>query len=1036
MGGIELDVYLKIESIDNYNPVDPQPKPMQVHRKDCMRGMGHEDGNIPPSEVAARALTALVYREYLDSGYTIPKPNKLVLADVNEPAYYARVPGTVIYAHPGTRLHVHVLNGAAEPHSFHIHGLKYGIAGDGAWPLGVQSSDGRRSDEICPGQSWTYTYDIIDEMVGAWPFHDHHKTIGDFINRGLFGGLVVLPRKHDEPPDMELPPEVEEYLEGVEEGDEEGDEERDSRSAKKSSRHRERPTAQQILALVEDLKEYAEFPHVRHAPTGHHPVLHVPLFFHLMAGVSGKPAFNKNPFNPGDPPFSVTFGGPATYNFHCNFHQGMKGTVNVAIGGADTATFNLVGPPMKFVNPVDNSNVATVRPGGTVQWVHASAETHSVTEDGAGLPSYCLNGRSFVGSTPTIQAVTGQKIRWYVFNLDLGTIWHNFHPHAQRWQFGGETIDVRSLSPAESFVVETTAPPVILLPPGIEKTQPPEARPKKAKPYHLRADFLVHCHVEMHMMQGLAGLVRSSQTVWLTDAQADMLRKTVGLPLDSGVNDCAPIDLDRCHTLDTGKWTEVPDGTPPKLHSTLMHSSLVPTTDKVLFWGYWYQETQLWDSVTGMYSDPAKQPADSETPRDTIFSNLHSAGHAYLDTDEGTLLAHGGESSPLPVTIRNRQSFLFHGATNEWKKTDPTSDGRFYATTLTLGDGNIITLFGTPLSSGHGYRIEVYDKATNKWKKPPIDIPATFDYLYYPWTYLLPGGDLFSAGNADHVVPGAPLGAGPSVSRRYGWAAPVDDPAKTWNSKKGNRSIGSQAGTSVLLPLRPPNYAPRVLMLGGNTPDAEGTAEVIDLLVASPDWTVVPKDLNVPRPDQVNSVLLPDGRVFIAGGVPGTPGPSEILDPDNLAAGWELGPTMKYVRGYHSSAILLPDGSVLMGGGEPEGSPPPPRPLERYYPGYFFKPRPSIAGVPALPIGYGATFKVDTPNAASIAEVVLLRPGAVTHGFNQSQRFIGCAITGVSATSIDTKAPPDGTYAPPGWYLLFLIDGGRIPSVARWIRIH
>src|SRR5216683_1857497 len=112
-----MDVYLKIESIANYNPV-----------------------NLPPSEILARGLTALVYREYLDSAYTIPKPDKLVLADINEPVYYARVPGTVIYVHPGERLHIHVLNGAAEPHSFHLHGPRYGIDGDGAWPLGIQSS--------------------------------------------------------------------------------------------------------------------------------------------------------------------------------------------------------------------------------------------------------------------------------------------------------------------------------------------------------------------------------------------------------------------------------------------------------------------------------------------------------------------------------------------------------------------------------------------------------------------------------------------------------------------------------------------------------------------------------------------------------------------------------------------------------------------------------------------------------------------------------------------------------------------------------
>src|SRR2546427_1405226 len=118
-------------------------------------------------------------------------------------------------------------------------------------------------------------------------------------------------------------------------------------------------------------------------------------------------------------------------------------------------------------------------------------------------------------------------------------------------------------------------------------------------------------------MRAAAGAGPTRETVCLSGVKADGLRKATGLPLDPGGNDCVPIDLERCHTLDNGKWTEVPDGTPPKLHSTLMHPTLVPKTDKVLFWGYNYQETQLWDSATGVFSDPVKQPADAKMPRDT-----------------------------------------------------------------------------------------------------------------------------------------------------------------------------------------------------------------------------------------------------------------------------------------------------------------------------------------------------------------------------------------------------------------------------------
>ena len=52
-------------------------------------------------------------------------------------------------------------------------------------------TDGRRSDEILPGQRWTYVFDATEETIGAWGFHDHVHDVGANINRGLFGGLIV-----------------------------------------------------------------------------------------------------------------------------------------------------------------------------------------------------------------------------------------------------------------------------------------------------------------------------------------------------------------------------------------------------------------------------------------------------------------------------------------------------------------------------------------------------------------------------------------------------------------------------------------------------------------------------------------------------------------------------------------------------------------------------------------------------------------------------------------------------------------------------
>jgi hypothetical protein len=175
----ERHIYLKIVRLEGYNPVKPQEKvvPPVQYGRDCMRNEGHENALIPQSELDARALNAVVYREYLDSAYLIPKPNKLILADINEPVYNHRVPGTVIYTRPCQWLKIHVWNCDDIPHSLHVHGLRYGIDSDGSWPFGTETAHhGGRSDAICPGETWIYTAILIMKIafLGAL-----RKTTGD-----------------------------------------------------------------------------------------------------------------------------------------------------------------------------------------------------------------------------------------------------------------------------------------------------------------------------------------------------------------------------------------------------------------------------------------------------------------------------------------------------------------------------------------------------------------------------------------------------------------------------------------------------------------------------------------------------------------------------------------------------------------------------------------------------------------------------------------------------------------------------------------
>jgi hypothetical protein len=142
---------------------------------------------------------------------------------------------------------------------------------------------------------------------------------------------------------------------------------------------------------------------------------------------------------------------------------------------------------------------------------------------------------------------------------------------------------------------------------------------------------------------------------------------------------------------------------------------------------------------------------------------------------------------------------------------------------------------------------------------------------------------------------------------------------------------------------------------------------------------------------------------------------------------------MQTRRLYHSTALLLPDGRVLSAGGGRFGVDEPN--AELYAPPYLFKgARPTITSAPSQ-VSYGASFSVQTPDAARIASVSLIRLGSVTHAFNMDQRFLSLTFQAAGG-ALTVQAPANGNLAPPGYYMLFILDGNGVPSVAPIIRVH
>src|SRR6185436_11109003 len=92
-----------------------------------------------------------------------------------------------------------------------------------------------------------------------------------------------------------------------------------------------------------------------------------------------------------------------------------------------------------------------------------------------------------------------------------------------------------------------------------------------------------------------------------------------------------------------------------------------------------------------------------------------------------------------------------------------------------------------------------------------------------------------------------------------------------------------------------------------------------------------------------------------------------------------------------------------------------------------------ISSAPSI-IQYGNTFTVATPDAARIASVSLIALSAVTHAFNENQRFVPLAFEQASG-SLNVRAPANGNLAPPGPYMLFIVDSNGVPSVASLVSL-
>jgi hypothetical protein len=242
-------------------------------------------------------------------------------------------------------------------------------------------------------------------------------------------------------------------------------------------------------------------------------------------------------------------------------------------------------------------------------------------------------------------------------------------------------------------------------------------------------------------------------------------------------------------------------------------------------------------------------------------------------------------------------------------------------------------------------------------------------------------------------------------------------------------------------------YAPGKIMYAGGGDPPTSSAEVIDLTRPAPAWRSVAPMRFARR--QMNATLLADGQVLVTSGTSG-PGFNDVTSPVYAAELWnpatETWTTLareSVGRTYHSTALLLPDGRVLSSGsGEGGGVPFESSQFSAqvFSPPYLFNPdgtlatRPVITSAPSR-ITYGQPFTVRTPDAAAVTRGTLIRLGSVTHAFNQSQLIFPLTFSAAGATTLTATGPSSASWATPGPYMLFLVNGNGVPSTARMVTV-
>jgi hypothetical protein len=417
---------------------------------------------------------------------------------------------------------------------------------------------------------------------------------------------------------------------------------------------------------------------------------------------------------------------------------------------------------------------------------------------------------------------------------------------------------------------------------------------------------------------------------------------------------------------------------------------------------------------------------------------IFCAGHAYLPN--GMVAVFGGNFGGNNGSGA-RFALVFDPWHEKWLQQQDMAVGRWYPTVVEGADGREVVMSGQT-ELGWGTNTPIIERFPAPGTEVPFDKEFTSDNPVERWAgtdapFRMDYPQLFSLND------GKIYGFGRDADQQY-----VFDPQKQTRTQLPNRPDGGlrMYGSAVAMPngVNGPNS---VMILGGDKDDPN------TYLFSAGRWTKsTPRAFGRAMDD---TLILPDSTLLTVNGSygirnygfgdynPNADLKYRQIEMRDLAGKWTLGPAQRLPRGYHSNAVLLPDGRIMVTGDELQelasnpdiknramnGS------IEIYEPSYLFKgPRPELTKVPDTAIGYNHFFPVST-TSTGITKAVLVAPITSTHSIDTSQRYLELPITNTGNRQLLLKSPPNAQAAPPGYYMLFLLDAKGVPSIAKWVQL-